>query len=208
MTGYPSGRSRSRTEASDVVWRELQPVPSHGQAPAPRTVSRPLPHRGYLSQVWRLDGRSERTPHEARALVTGTCHTWRVPHGIVDDVAVIVSELVTNAVTHAPGDTVTVTVFLHARDADESEVRVVVIDHGPRRRVQARHADADDEHGRGLFLVEALASRYEVQPTGDGTAVSACVHVPALRPLPPEGATHSPHEPAEDDDTDAPRSHS
>ncbi|WP_425088129.1 ATP-binding protein [Streptomyces cyanogenus] len=52
---------------------------------------------------------------------------------------------------------------------------MVVADKGPgrspRKCVQVRQGDADEEQGRGLFLVECLATRYEVQPTEDGTTV-------------------------------------
>ncbi|MBK6015907.1 ATP-binding protein [Streptomyces sp. MBT53] len=189
----------ARARAELVEWRPLRPVPPHGLG---RPLPAPQPTRPYLRMVWSLPGRSDRTPHTARERVTRTCHQWRVPHRIRDDVALIVSELVTNAVTHAAGDTVTVAVVLTG-DA----VWVVVADRGPRTRFEARHADDDDEHGRGLFLVEALASRYEIRPAGIGTAVMACLKTPR-REMPPRIAdevTHSPYEPTED--TDVPRSH-
>ncbi|MEX2290933.1 MAG: ATP-binding protein [Mycobacteriales bacterium] len=68
-----------------------------------------------------------------------------------DTVALLVSEMATNAVLHAYG----------------SEIRVRVLDRGLRLRVEVhdgspalpvpRNAPARDEDGRGLALVEALA---------------------------------------------------
>lgn len=177
------------TLAESVEWRELQGVAPHGLGRQPRPL--PRPRVQYLHQMWELPGRSPHTPREARERVASSCRVWRVPHRVVDDLEVIVSELATNAITHAPGDKVSVAVVLTAYD-----VRVVVVDHGPRQPLHTRHAPDDDEHGRGLFLVEMLASRYETQSIGDGTAVWACV------PLPDP---HTPH--TSEDSSDAPRSH-
>ncbi|MET9913472.1 ATP-binding protein [Streptomyces sp. NPDC006476] len=134
--------------------------------------------RPCLRQVWQLPGRSERAPHQARALVGDTCRRWRVARRVVDDLLVIVSELVTNAVVHAPGEHVTVAVVL-----TPTAVGVAVIDQGPRRPIRAHVPEADDEHGRGLFLVEALADRHGAQPAAGGTAVWACLALPPPRPL-------------------------
>ncbi|WP_051742419.1 ATP-binding protein [Streptomyces xylophagus] len=190
----------ARTSAEFVEWCPLRQVPPHGMD---QPLPRPEPTRPYLRRMWTLPGRSERAPHTARERVTRTCHGWRVPRQVVDSLELIVSELVTNAVTHADGDTVTVAVAL-----TEHAVWVVVADRGPREHFEARCADDEDEHGRGLFLVKALAHRYEIRPSGAGTAVMACLHTDR-REMPPGAAddvTHSPHEPTED--TDVPRSHS
>lgn len=79
-----------------------------------------------------------------------------------DTVGLLVSEVATNAVLHAEG----------------SEVRVRVLDRGPRLRVEVadgsealpRPRDAPDgaEDGRGLALVQALAVRWGVESGPDG----------------------------------------
>ncbi|MEU5225316.1 ATP-binding protein [Streptomyces toyocaensis] len=73
---------------------------------------------------------------------------------LVDDATLIVSELVTNAIQHGNGLQVTFTMtvrsgFLHLAVHDETPSRPVVCD-----------ADKDAEHGRGLFLVEFLATAH------------------------------------------------
>jgi anti-sigma regulatory factor (Ser/Thr protein kinase) len=79
-----------------------------------------------------------------------------------DTVALLVSELATNAVLHAYAP------HIHVR----------VLDHGPRLRVEVfdgspvlpvpRRARASAEDGRGLALVEALATRWGVDVASDG----------------------------------------
>ena len=83
-----------------------------------------------------------------------------------DDVALVVSELVTNAVVHGDGDVrVDVTVAT-------GEVRVEVADH--ERALPDRHdAPADAESGRGLAIVSQLARRWGVRTEGDGKVVWA-----------------------------------
>jgi anti-sigma regulatory factor (Ser/Thr protein kinase) len=207
VTANPTPDARTSAEPNActavelVEWRWLRRVPPHGMG-RPLAASK-KPTRPYLSQMWTLPGRSKHAPHAARERVIRTCHEWRVPRQVVDSLELIVSELVTNAVTHAAGDKVTVAVAL-AGDA----VLVVVADRGPRTDFDVRNADDDDENGRGLFLVKALASRYDIRPAGSGTAVMACLDTPR-RALPPGGSedvTHSSRTPTEDD-TDVPRSH-
>jgi anti-sigma regulatory factor (Ser/Thr protein kinase) len=211
MTADPESASQTEAAVPDVVWSAFPPeprsVPPQGLA---RTDRRP-PHQvsivQCLREVRRFPGRDYRTPAEARMWAADVCRVWRVPHRLVEDLTLIVSELATNAVTHATGD-VRVGVSLTAR-----EVWVLVVDQGPRRRLQSQQADTDDAHGRGLFLVDALATRFEATPAGDGTAVRACLALPPSW-LTEEG-TSAVHTPARDgftlhdpeDTTDAPRSH-
>lgn len=68
----------------------------------------------------------------------------------VDDVALAVSELVTNAVLHGDG------AVLLSVSAALGELRVSVTDQSP-DRAEIRHADDEDLSGRGLFLIAAFA---------------------------------------------------
>ncbi|MFD4765583.1 ATP-binding protein [Streptomyces niveus] len=74
----------------------------------------------------------------------------------LDDVLLCVSELATNAVRHGVpvGGALLVKV-----GADEHRVRVECHD-ANRRRPRLRHPADDDQTGRGLLLVEAIASRW------------------------------------------------
>ncbi|MFJ2176701.1 ATP-binding protein [Streptomyces sp. NPDC087851] len=89
--------------------------------------------------------------------------------GQVDDVRLIVSELVTNAVRYGtePGDSVLV--VLAVTDAC---VRVEVRD-PVRRRPRFRVASQERDRGRGLIIVEALAECWGVADRPFGKAVWA-----------------------------------
>ncbi|MGQ4490864.1 ATP-binding protein [Streptomyces sp. SAS_281] len=113
---------------------------------------------------------------EMRQTTTAFLRRWRISGSVVDDVVLVVSELVTNAICHGDG-----AVRLSVSAAD-GELRVSVIDQSP-DRATVRHADADDVSGRGLFLVAAFAHRWGSggeetwctfrYPLGDDGAVAA-----------------------------------
>ncbi|MFI6662271.1 ATP-binding protein [Streptomyces sp. NPDC050523] len=139
-----------------------------------------------LAASWHLDGRSPRTPRAARAHVTSTCRTWHVPRSITDSLALIVSELTTNAVVHAHGDTITVVLLLSPH-----HVWLSVTDEGRSRApVTPRTATADAEDGRGLHLVDALASHWRTSTGPSGTRVWACMALP-VRPPNQVGSAHA-----------------
>jgi len=99
------------------------------------------------------------------------CQRWGLAGPTADDLALIVSELTTNAVVHAPSDTICVQVTLN-----EHEAHVVVVDRGPHPAFVAKQPD-NDEHGRGLCLVEALADRFVSMSAGDGTLAWASMNL-------------------------------
>ncbi|GAC1379883.1 MAG: hypothetical protein NVSMB48_04660 [Marmoricola sp.] len=72
----------------------------------------------------------------------------------------IVSELVTNAVQHGDGD-----ITMSLAPTDEG-IRVAVHDYGD-GRPEPRATDARSTRGRGLQLVQSLASVWGVSSTGD-----------------------------------------
>ena len=78
----------------------------------------------------------------------------------------MVTELATNALRHAAGPRSVIIsaspYHLHVAVRDGS-------DKAPRRR------DADDEHGRGLRIVEGLSTAWGSTPTRDGKVVWAAV---------------------------------
>ncbi|HEU0132708.1 MAG TPA: ATP-binding protein [Mycobacteriales bacterium] len=104
-------------------------------------------------------------PAEARAFAREAVERGRAAVHL-DDVALVVSELVTNAVLHGVGDVVLdVTV-------DDRAVRVEVADAAP-TLAPPREAAPDGESGRGLLLVSRLARRWGVRPEGRGKVVWA-----------------------------------
>lgn len=102
-------------------------------------------------------------PGEARRLALDCAQA----HGFDgDDLALVVTELVTNAVRHgSPPVEVEIDTCGHC-------ITVVVADASAVRPLQ-RAAGDDDEGGRGLLLVDLLAAERGVRPAGSGKAVWA-----------------------------------
>jgi len=91
------------------------------------------------------------------------------PAESTDDVTLVVSELVTNAVRYGtePGDSVLVVL-----DAVPGRARVEVHDTA-RRRPQQRPESDERGRGRGLFILEALAATWGVDDRPFGKIVWA-----------------------------------
>ncbi|MCX4647577.1 ATP-binding protein [Streptomyces sp. NBC_01446] len=109
----------------------------------------------------------------ARAHAADALRQWQIDDDIVEALRLIVSELVTNAVVHTASRTIEITVSVTA-----TEAVVTVTDQGLFGTPVAREARPEEEHGRGLALVEALATRWESTPLADGTQVEAAVTLP------------------------------
>lgn len=100
---------------------------------------------------------------------------------LADDVELATAELVTNSVRHgATPVSLSVTLEHHGQ---HRAVTVVVRDGGTWGRTVS-DAGSDDEGGRGLLLVQALSTRFEVVHERTGTCVSALLERtwPALTP--------------------------
>ena len=126
-----------------------------------------------LRAVVELPCRVPAVPH-ARAVARGAVAAWGRAH-LADDVALVVSELVTNAVVHAPDSEVLTLEVLNRTDgvrivlADGSSIAPVVRDlSGPLGSVDGRQ---DATSGRGMAIVHALASGWGVDAHGDGKRV-------------------------------------
>lgn len=100
----------------------------------------------------------------ARRFVLGECVESGLSRDRCDDVVLLTSELVTNAVLHGRSE---VCVEIEATGLG---VRVSVIDENSRRPVIVAE-DPDALDGRGLALVDALASRWGVEERRIGKAV-------------------------------------
>lgn len=83
---------------------------------------------------------------------------------VLDTVALLVTELVTNAILHAR------TPLLLVIEPNADHIRVCVEDSSP-QSPEIRNYDADAVTGRGLALVEQLASAWGVEQTPTGKAV-------------------------------------
>jgi len=82
----------------------------------------------------------------------------------IEVVALLVTELVTNAILHAR------TPLLLTVEPSPDHVRICVEDHSDEQPA-VRHYDPDAVTGRGLALVEQLASSWGVDTTPEGKVV-------------------------------------
>lgn len=109
-----------------------------------------------------------RAPRLARAFVADTLTAWAVDAEDGDAAQLVVSELVTNAVLHAP-ESPTITLELSMMD---DALRVVVSDCNPEEPDPLDPDPGLAERGRGVRLVEALSNRWGTEPNGpDGKTV-------------------------------------
>jgi PAS domain S-box-containing protein len=104
------------------------------------------------------------SPRRARRFVRDTLEPRGVPDEVIDSAELIATELVTNSVTHAHSEVI-MTVECATR-----MVRLRVDDHSAVRPV-VRNVAPDSTTGRGLFIVEQLASRWGVELHRDGKTV-------------------------------------
>ncbi|GGP99954.1 ATP-binding protein [Streptosporangium pseudovulgare] len=109
---------------------------------------------------WREFPGEEASVPAARAWARGLLAVRLAP-GTLDDVLLLLSELVTNAVAHSDsGRTAGGRVTVHLGD-DPGGVHVEVTDDGSATSAPAVHVpDADDDGGRGLWLVALLATAW------------------------------------------------
>jgi anti-sigma regulatory factor (Ser/Thr protein kinase) len=109
------------------------------------------------------------TARELRRRLTQALQDWGA-QDIADVAELLAAELLANAVQHAlHTDSGCSRVTLTARQ-DRWGLRVEVADPDPNPPVM-RHAVADDESGRGLALVDALADRWGVTEHANGKTV-------------------------------------
>lgn len=100
---------------------------------------------------------------QARAWLSAELRALRTPVAMIDSATLVISELVTNAITHTrsgqQGGEVTVEVLVHHQGA-HTELTVRVVDGGATTVPRPRGAPPHAEHGRGLFLVQAITQAW------------------------------------------------
>lgn len=136
--------------------------------------------RGHVAQFYPRDGERSRAtrsfpldrdaPRQARHFALDLLRGWRPEQrcgvNIASDVAIVVTELATNAVRHArSGFTVSLMLGTDAVQVRVEDARPLAGSHGdPPLPVSADH---------GLGLVDAVAARWGVQPADGGKTVWA-----------------------------------
>jgi len=119
---------------------------------------------------------------DARSYTNSVLGAWNVPDDGIDNTVLVVSELVTNAI-QAPAAHPAAKVWLRLSHRP-GQVCVEVAD-GSAGSPQRRRPEpvGDDEHGRGLLIVELLCERWDCyQLTGAGKVVIAMISTRQARP--------------------------
>lgn len=115
---------------------------------------------------------------QARRFVRKVLASWGAD-GTVDDVVLLTSELVTNAIIHSGTDTEVVCSLL------PGAVQVEIVDHYPTRWLPAPPSQVEDdsEGGRGLALTTAIALAWGIEYTAATKRVWFKVPLPELGPV-------------------------
>jgi anti-sigma regulatory factor (Ser/Thr protein kinase) len=169
------GRASKIRQLTDVLQCKLQHyflatgTEHFSTTPGPRLIRIPMnamaPTRPTELQVCRVRlTASPAAAGEARGQVRAAIRAWDIP--VDPDIAVLLtSELVTNAIGHEAGETITLAVT-----CSFGQLRVDVHDTSRTLPVLA-DAPADAEAGRGLMLVATLSATWGVYRTPAGKAV-------------------------------------
>jgi anti-sigma regulatory factor (Ser/Thr protein kinase) len=130
-------------------------------------------HADALSAVCRLHStvlghfrNDARAPGEARRLIAEALRQWGHGPDLSDSIGLVVSELATNAVTHARSP------FSVLARSDQHVIRISVRD-ASAVMPQLRQVGPADGPGIGLQMVDALAGTWGVEVTAGGKAVWA-----------------------------------
>ncbi|MDG9715231.1 ATP-binding protein [Streptomyces sp. DH24] len=110
------------------------------------------------------------SPAQARRLTRARLNGWSVCEDTCDTAALVVSELVTNAIVH----TASTHIVCELHDGDDL-VRIAVRDEGcaPGQPHASSRRRPEDEHGRGLLLVDAMCHAWGAHEHGPGLLVWA-----------------------------------
>ena len=115
---------------------------------------------------------------EARRRTLGQLLEWRAPQDTLDNAQLVISELVTNALRHTRSAAVSCELRRSGR-----LLRIAVSSEGAGPRHEPTPAGDEDEGGRGLLLVVALAEGWGVRPADAGRGHTVWADLPMEQPV-------------------------
>jgi anti-sigma regulatory factor (Ser/Thr protein kinase) len=113
----------------------------------------------------RLPATADTVPRVRRDTVR-TLTTWSVPPATVESAALAVTELSTNAVAAGTGDDLAIRL-----SAALDHILIEVWNHGTATQPRLQQPASDDENGRGLLLVDAVAESWGTYAAPSGGTV-------------------------------------
>lgn len=177
----PEAQARERHESATGRTRQVSTT-AYAVTDTRERAMRPTIRRWPLSNVTSPAGALIESPAMVRAHVGAVLTMWQM-RGLREVAELVVSELVTNVVvaaTEPDGKTPryfdgVLPVYQVGLFSDRAELRIEVFDTVPGMPT-LRDASPDDEHGRGLMLVEAMTGgRWGSFPCRNGKVVFAHV---------------------------------
>ncbi|MFJ8825603.1 ATP-binding protein [Streptomyces sp. NPDC102467] len=150
--------------------------------PPPTYEYRSAELRAYT--MTRIPGDDYSAARVARHHVRDAARTWKLSPQSCDDLETVAGELVANALEHGSGGTLALTCALTAsavtlgvtEEGNSGALSIELTPPGPPR--------PDAEHGRGLLIVEALATRWGSRRTATGLTVWAELSASSASPEP------------------------
>ncbi|EPD57831.1 ATP-binding protein [Streptomyces sp. HGB0020] len=141
-----------------------------GRLPGLGTAAEVAPDRAAAERRFRFElAAHPGSPAQARRLTRARLNVWSVCEDICDTAALVISELVTNALVH----TASSHIVCELHDGDEL-VRITVRDQGcAPGEPHPSPARPEEEHGRGLLLIDALCEAWGAHENGPGLLVWA-----------------------------------
>ena len=124
---------------------------------------------GVLSSSVATVPRAAASSARLRSLLWTTFACWDCDRDRLGDAALVLSELVGNAVRHADGDT------LQVRLRRTGDVLRIAVRDGSAAWPTPREASTEDESGRGLLIIDALSHGWGWEPLANGKVVWADV---------------------------------
>lgn len=147
--------------------------PVHGMTPLPLPLPRPPGSAADPpGERFALPPRAE-SATAARLLVTHWLGRWGMPEDVIETARLLISELVANAVLHTDSQQIICRI-----EASGHRLRIEVADEGPGLKESSpRAADAEEECGRGLVLLDALADAWGVITPDQGAGCTVWAEI-------------------------------
>ncbi|MBY8342742.1 ATP-binding protein [Streptomyces spinosirectus] len=141
-----------------------------GRLPGLGTAAGVAPDRAAAERRFRFElAAHPGSPAQARRLTRARLNVWSVCEDVCDTAALVISELVTNALVH----TASSHIVCELHDGHE-QVRITVRDQGcAPGEPHPSPARPEEEHGRGLLLIDALCEAWGAHENGPGLLVWA-----------------------------------